>query len=207
MRLAIVLFICLAVGACSYGQTGRSASPKIGYVDLNRVFQNYQKCIDMNDAVKKEGKAIETQLQARALDIEANEKKLGAMPLGTPDRLALADKIEIARREMQRFSERSAEEMDAKVTETISSLCAEVLSEVEVFGRERQYDFILKDQTPERKAGSRDEAVIQIAQRVVLYAKPEFDLTEAVTKRLNDKYLADKAKDVAPGAAEKRPEP
>ena len=54
--------------------------------------------------------------------------------------------------------------------------------------KEGDYDLIIKDQTPDPDVNNRTDAVLQLGQRVVLYAKPEYDLTSAVIKRLNDKY-------------------
>ncbi len=48
------------------------------------------------------------------------------------------------------------------------------------------------------------EAVLQIGQRVVLYSKPEYDLTAPVLKRLNEKYEAERKKE-APAPEAKPP--
>ena len=46
----------------------------------------------------------------------------------------------------------------------------------------------IKEQTPEIPATNYNQALFQISQRIVLYSRPEYDLTAAVTQQLNAQY-------------------
>ena len=83
----------------------------------------------------------------------------------------------------------------------LNQLFGEVLQEVAAIAKEGDYDLIIKDQSPDPAVNNRTDAVLQLGQRVVLYAKPEYDLTSVVIRRLNDKYAAEqKKKKTAPNS-------
>jgi Skp family chaperone for outer membrane proteins len=93
----------------------------------------------------------------------------------------------------------------------LNELFDDVTGEVEAVAKERNFDLVVKDQSLEKNVTNPGEAILQIGQRVVLYSKPEYDLTALVLKRLNERYEADlkketrapEAKPPAPPAKEK----
>jgi Skp family chaperone for outer membrane proteins len=126
--------------------------------------------------------------------------------MGTPERLELEDKAKTAMKETEDFRRKGTQELNDRFVSMFNGLLGEVLKEIALVAKEGDYDLILKDQSPDPNVADRADAVLQLGQRVVLYAKPEYDLTSAVIKRLNDKYEAEQKKKVAAPESPKQPE-
>ena len=90
----------------------------------------------------------------------------------------------------------------------LNVLFDDVVQEIEAQAKEDNFDLVIKEQSLERNVTSPGEAILQIGQKVVLYSKPEYDLTASVLKRLNEKYEAEQKKEApVPAPAAKPPAP
>jgi Skp family chaperone for outer membrane proteins len=180
-----------------------SAPLKIGYVDFSRVWNEYRRRADFDNEYKTLRQELANQDRMRAEEIARYNSQIEKLAMGTPERLDLEEKVKTAAKEEEEFRRKGVEELNAKFISMLNALVAEVLQEIAAIAREGNYDFIIKDQTPDPNVTSRTDAVLQLGERVVLYAKPEYDLTSAVIQRLNDKYAAEqKKKEAAPSAPE-----
>ncbi len=94
--------------------------------------------------------------------------------------------------------------MNREYVRMLQALFVDVVEEVGRVAREQDYDFILKDQSAGEQPQTRPEAIVQLSQRVVLYSKPKYDLTDEIIRRLNEKYQTEdeKKNEQAPAAEE-----
>jgi Skp family chaperone for outer membrane proteins len=179
---------------------------KIGYVDFARVWNEYRRSGDFDNEYKALRLELGNQDRTRAEEIARYNAQIEKLAMGTPDRLELEEKVKAALKEEEEFRRKCVEDLNVRFISMLNQQVAEVLREIAAIAKEGNYDLIIKDQTPDPNVNSRGEALLQLGQRVVLYAKPEYDLTSAVIKRLNDKYAAEqKRKETAPNSPE-RPE-
>ena len=179
---------------------------KIGYVDFSRVWNEYRRRGDFDKEFSALRLELANQDRTRADEIGRYNAQIEKLAMGTPERLDLEEKAKAAIKEEEEFRRKSSEDLNAKFISMLNRLVAEVIQEIEVIAKEGNYDLIIKDQSPDPNVNNRTDAVLQLGQRVVLYAKPEYDLTGVVIKRLNDKYAAEqKKRETAPNSPE-RPE-
>jgi Skp family chaperone for outer membrane proteins len=218
MRFILIAFLAAIFGASGALAAGATAVPasnaaapappalKIGYVDFSRVWNEYRRRGEFDSEYKALRLELGNQDRSRAEEIARYSAQIEKLSLGTPERLELEEKAKAAVKEEEEFRRKGAEELNEKFISLLNRLVAEVLQETAAIAKEGNYDLIIKDQTPDPSVASRDAAVLQLGERVVLYAKPEYDLTDAVIKRLNDKYAAElKKKETAPNST-KQPE-
>ena len=176
---------------------------KIGYVDFSRVWNEYRRRGDFEGNFKALRLDLANKNRTRTEEIAHYNTQIEKLAMGTPERLELEEKAKTAVKEAEEFRRKGADELNEKFISMLNRLFAEVLQEIETIAREGNYDLIIKDQTPDPNVNNRTDAVLQLGQRVVLYAKPEYDLTGVVIKRLNDKYTAEqKKKETAPNSPE-----
>jgi Skp family chaperone for outer membrane proteins len=176
---------------------------KIGYVDFSRVWIEYRRRGDFSNDYKQLQLDVANQDRTRNEEIARYNAQIEKLAMGTPERLELEEKAKTAVKEGNEFRRKATEDLNAKFVAMLNRLFGDVLQEVDAVAKEGNYDLIIKDQTPDPKVTNRDEAILQLGQRVVLYAKPEYDLTSAVIQRLNDKYTAEqKKKEAAPNSPE-----
>jgi Skp family chaperone for outer membrane proteins len=176
---------------------------KIGYVDLSRLWDEYRRRRDFDNDYKALRLELANQDRTRTEEIARYNSQIEKLALGTPERLELEEKVKTAEKEAEQFRRKATDELNARFVVMLNRLFGDVLREVDAIAKEGDYDLIIKDQTPDPNVNTRTDAIFQLGQRVVLYARPEYDLTGAVIKRLNDKYAAEqKEKEAAPKSAQ-----
>ena len=176
---------------------------KIGYVDFSRISNEYHRRADFENEIRALRLELANQDRTRTEEIARYSAQIEKLAMGTPERLELEEKAKTAVKEAEDFRRKATEELNQKFISMLNRLVAEALQEIETIAKEGNYDLIIKDQTPDPNVNNRTDALLQLGQRVVLYAKPEYDLTSVVIKRLNDKYAAEqKKKETAPNSPE-----
>jgi Skp family chaperone for outer membrane proteins len=218
MRFVLIAVLAAVIGApCARAADATkppandAAAPaahasKIGYVDISRVWSEYRRRGDFDNDYKALRLDLANLDRTRTDEIARYNREIEKLAMGTPERLELEEKRKTAVSETEEFRRKGAEELNAKFISMLNLLFGEVLKEIEAVAKDGDYDLIIKDQTPDPNVSDRADAILQLGQRVVLYARPEYDLTSAVIKRLNDKYeAAKKTKETAPDSR-KQPE-
>ena len=161
---------------------------KIGYVDLARVMKGYERAREIEKGLSEFQSALREQQRALVSKIERYRGELDQLAMGTPEYQKTAKEHAAASKELDQFRATVLDQMNRKLLSSTESLYNEILREIERLGKERSFDFILKEQTPEIPATNYNQALFQISQRIVLYSRPEYDLTATVTQRLNAQY-------------------
>jgi len=148
---------------------------KIGYIDIQKVFQGYKKTGDLEASLKKSQTEQRQNLEKLKEEIEKlrNEFKEGELML-----------TESAKEEKQAEIDQKARELD--------NLAQDVTEKLE--GRREEYtDEIVKDILATTRAIAEKEGYrLVFSKDALFYAtpEPEFDLTEKVLSELNEKYRA-----------------
>ncbi len=216
MRQAIALLLGAVLFGAAAAQAGDvSATPasggglKIGYVDLGRTLRQYHKRQELEQNLRVLQASLSEENEAKVSEWQKYRQEIEQLVAGTPDRLELEEKHRKASIELEKLRRISVDRLNEEFVDMIEQLYGDIEREVEIIGREKDLDFVLKDQSRERRARTRDEAVLQISQRIVLYSKPEHDLTALVVQRLNMRYAAvreeaGKAEPEKPAKAEER---
>jgi Skp family chaperone for outer membrane proteins len=175
-------------------------------VDISRVWSEYRRRGDFDNDYKAIRLDLANQDRTRTEEIARYQKQIETLAMGTPERLELEEKAKTAMKETEDFRRKGAQDLNEKFVSMLNRLFGEVLQEIARVAKEGDYDLIIKDQSPDPNVADRADAVLQLGQRVVLYAKPEYDLTSTVIKRLNDKYEAEQKKKTAVPESPKQPE-
>jgi len=148
---------------------------KIGYIDIQKVFQGYKKTGDLEASLKKSQTEQRQNLEKLKEEIEKlkDEFKEGELIL-----------TESAKEEKQAEIDQKARELD--------NLARDITEKLE--GRREEYtDEIVKDILAVIRAIAEKEGYrLVFSKDALFYAtpEPEFDLTEKVLSELNEKYRA-----------------
>ncbi|MGO8704904.1 MAG: OmpH family outer membrane protein [Candidatus Brocadiia bacterium] len=213
MRFILTAVLAAIIGApgaraqeAAKAPAGEAAAPaahalKIGYVDISRVWNEYRRRGDFDNDYKELRLELTKEDRTRAEEIARFNAQIEKLSMGTPERLDLEEKVKTMSKEADEFRRKATEDLNSRFVSMLNQLFGEVLQEVAAIAKEGDYDLIIKDQSPDPAVNNRTDAVLQLGQRVVLYAKPEYDLTSVVIRRLNDKYAAEqKKKETAPNS-------
>ena len=148
---------------------------KIGYIDIQKIFQGYEKTRDLEANLKKSQTEQQQNLEKLKEEIEKLKDELKEQELLL---------TEFAQEEKEAEIDQKARELD--------NLARDITEKLE--GRREEYtDEIVKDiYAMTRSMAEREGYRLVFHKEALIYAtpEPEFDLTEKVLSELNEKYRA-----------------
>jgi outer membrane protein len=148
---------------------------KIGYIDIQKVFQGYKKTGDLEASLKKDQAEQQQRLEKLKEEIERLKRELKEQELML---------TESAKEDKQAEIDQKARELD--------QLARDITEKLE--GQREEYtDEIVKDiYDMASSIAEREGYRLVFHKDALIYAtpEPEFDLTEKVLSELNEKYRA-----------------
>lgn len=144
---------------CSYAK-----ECKIGYIDLTRIVDNYNKTKDAEKALEEKSKLKEAEM--KKLDDEIKKLKDEQALLSEKAKAEKQTVIDNKIKALQEFVRKSRDELIKERNDRFGAVLKDVEKVVTDYSKETGYDIILNS-------------------RVLLYGNEQLDLTEDVLKRLN----------------------
>lgn len=167
-----------------------SAESSVAVVDVIRIFNEYQRQIDLNDELQAIRGNLNLEAQTRRERLQNLQQEVDQMSPTDPARKAKLDEAVRLQIEFKNWFEINEAAMTRELavwTEKVYSEINEVAGEV---AREQGVDVMLYKSV--YQPGNPDPQMVreQIRQRQVIYASPNADLTQQTLDRLNAKYRA-----------------
>ena len=142
---------------------------KIGYVNLARVFDSYQRTKDSEQQLEHKGTQKQAELEAQVNDLKKIREGLDL--LSDAVRESKAKELEEKSDEFQRIKTKSQRELLRERNETARVIVDDIEHAVAEFAKANGFSIILD-------------------QRSLLYGVDGDDVTDEVLKMLNDRYAA-----------------
>lgn len=165
---AILMSLLLAAGFVSFGAANASAEgEKIGYVDLAKVFDEYQKTKDFDKSLETKGAGKQAERDKMVADIKKlrDEAELLTGKAKEGKQAAIDEKIKT----LQDFDRTTRDALRKERDGMVRDILKEIETVIQTFGKAQGYTYIFND-------------------RVLVYKSTTGDLTAQVTKALNDSY-------------------
>ncbi|MBU0758962.1 MAG: OmpH family outer membrane protein [Candidatus Omnitrophica bacterium] len=157
MALAIFLFSGLA-----YAQEN-----KVGFVDLSKAFDEYQKTKDFDRELEKKGDAKQGQRENLVKDIRKMREEIELMNEKTREKKE--QDIEAKIKALQEFDQDAKAILTKERDDMVRDILKEMNDVIQDYGEKNGFSIILND-------------------RVLLYGNSALDLTDEIIKILNDRY-------------------
>ena len=175
MRVLKIAMLFLAVSAfvlTSAHAAGKDVlSPKIGYVDLSRLFDEYYKTKEYDKVLEKKHNEYTKEAEAKMAKIKEAQGKLALM--NDEKKTELEKQIDQMKKDFIEFDRQEKTTLTKERNEKIREILLEIEKVVSGFAESNGYSVILND-------------------RVLIYGAQNLDLTEQVLKILNDGEKKDK---------------
>lgn len=143
------------------------AEQKIGYLDLSRVFDEYQKTKEYDAALEVRHNAFEKE---RNVKIDKLKEAQGKMALLKEDEKAkVQQEIESLRADLMEFDRQNKTDLTKERDEKIREILLEIEKVVSDYAKKQNYSFIFND-------------------RVLIYGAEPLNVSEDVLKILNAGY-------------------
>lgn len=164
-----LLFILVSLFLLS-GITFAQDAGKIGYVDLSRSFDEYQKTKDFDKALEKKGDVKQQEREKLVVEIRKMRDELEL--LNENARKKKEQDIEEKIRILQEFDQDAKAELTKERDDMVRDILKEMNAVIQKYGEGNGYSIILND-------------------RVLLYGKKTMDLTDEIIRILNKNYKGD----------------
>jgi len=202
-RIAALLLIAALCPTAESQPVGNPPAPaRVAVVDLTRVFSQSTRRQAMEEALRQRQIELAKQESTRMEAINRMAGEIESYAMGTPQRTKLERERKAAVQELETWRNESFEEMNEKFAALLTVLYNEACRDVAEAAAERGFDMVIKEQSIERAPETRDEAAMMFSQRIVIYVKPEYDLTSEIIRRMNERYAAEGKKEVGPSAGD-----
>jgi len=175
-------------------QPTRLAPVTIGSIDLERVFQEYERYKDTTEQIQAEMMHKQAQLQELLTEAKGYYEKLQQFKPGTEDYNDWNDKLT----EAQAKYEGERKKIQNQMTIRDANAAAQIYNDIRKFtayvaGR-RGLSFVLQAGDNEDISGGNPDEVMAAVSRNVVYRDPRYDITDEVIQVLNQQYRIFKEK-------------
>ena len=164
----VLLFTLIGIFILSISGTALAQSEgKIGFVDLSRAFDAYQKTKDFDKALEKKGDVKQKQREGLVKEIRKMREELELMNEKAKDKKE--KDIDAKIKTLQEFDQDAKSELTKERDDMVRDILKEMNDVIRGYGEKNGYAIILND-------------------RVLLYGQKTMDLTDDIIKLLNDNY-------------------
>jgi outer membrane protein len=140
---------------------------KIGYVDLGKVFDGYQKTKEFDAVLQTEGEAFQKERDAMVQKIQDAQSKLALM--SDTEKTAMQADIDKQKDDVVAYDKQKRAELSKKRDDKVREILTEIQGVVSTIATKEGYTYVLND-------------------RVMIYGDPQYNITDEVSKALNDSY-------------------
>lgn len=164
--LAIFLLAFLGLSVFS-ALPASAAGEKIGYVDLARVFDEYQKTKAFDKSLEIKGAQKQTERDKMVNEVKRlrDEAELLGAKAKDEKQAAIDEKIKA----LQDFDRNARDTLRKERDSMVRDILKEIETVIQDFGKSQGYSFVFND-------------------RVLVYKSEGGDLTNSIIKALNDSY-------------------
>ncbi len=142
-------------------------SGKIGYIDLSKAFDEYQKTKDFDKELEGKGDTKQQEREKVVQDIRKMREELEL--LNKTAREKKETDIEAKIKSLQEFDQEAKTDLTKERDNMVKDILKEMSDVIKEYGGKNGYSIIVND-------------------RVLLYGNSGMDLTNEIIKILNDKY-------------------
>lgn len=148
-----------------------AADLKFGYIDLARVFDEYQKTKELDKALESKGGAKQAERDKMVADVKKKRDEAELLSADAKDKkqAEIDEKIKA----LQEFDRTTRDALRKERDEMLKGILKEIETVINDFGKSQGYTLIFND-------------------RVLVYKAEGNDLTAPVIKVLNDSYAKNK---------------
>lgn len=166
VRILIAVFLMVAI--LGFVETGfAKGANKIAYIDLGKVFSEYQKTKDFDKVLEKEKKDKQTQREKMVKGIRKIKDELEVMSKEAKEKKQT--EIDQKIKELQEFDRQVSTELRQKYDSTVRDILKEIEDTVKEYGQKEKFDVIFDN-------------------RILLYSNDSLNTTDQILKILNGRY-------------------
>jgi outer membrane protein len=144
-----------------------AAEIKVGYVNIAKIFDGYEKTKQYDARLTQVGRQKEQEMEKRVADLEQMRKQLEVL---APDvRESKARELEARADELKRFRTNTMRDLKGERDKMAGEILKEIEAVVQKYAADNGFDLMLDD-------------------RSIVFSKPTYDVSDAILNFLNSQY-------------------
>ncbi len=147
--------------------TQAAYAEKVAFVDVGKVFDGYEKTKKNDEALTEEGRKRQGERDALVQEVRRlkDEQALLSDKAKGQKQAAIDEKI----RQLQDFDTQIRRDLGGRRDTVVKEIFADIDNLIKTYGKQKGYDYIMN-------------------QRLALYNKDQYDISDEILKMLNDDY-------------------
>lgn len=163
--LMAIIFGLVFAGIVNFSYAANT--PKIGYVDVAKVFDAYERTKESDKVLEKEGKGKQEQRDKIVEEIKKLKDK--AEMLNAKAKEQKQEVIDNKIRELQDFDREANSTLKKERDEMVKDILKDIDKVISEYGKSEDFSIILNDRT-------------------LVYGSEQLNVTDQIIKRLNERY-------------------
>lgn len=159
-----IIFSLVSIASLTY-----AAESKIGYVDLARLFDNYNKTKDEDKTLEKEIKQKKEERQRLVNQIRKMKNEIDILSEEAKEKKQT--RIDEKVRQLQEYDQQTRVGLGQQKDKMVREILKEIDAVIEKYAKDNSYAMILNKD-----------------KRILLYGHTQDDITDEILKILNSKY-------------------
>ncbi len=194
MPIMCLVFALLASLICTNINIANAETEdfKIGIVDISRVYEKYQKRIDLDQELKEQEKEFQDEVNKKRKEIIDLDEETQLLDLGSENRSNNENLMERKNVELEGYAKFAERQLLKKYKDSFENIYQEVVRKVEEIGEQEGFDLVIKNEEADLKSGKIPDLQFKIGIRTVLYHSDSVDITLDVVEALNASYSKEK---------------
>ena len=196
----LTIFLCSIVSIVTFKSMPQdviAGELKIGVVDINEVFDKYDKRVDLDQQLKDTEAEFKNEIESKKKEMIDLNEETQLLDLGSESRSKNMEILEKKNVELEGFAKFAEKQLMKKYKDAFEKIYEEIIKEVDSFGKDRNYSVIIKKEKPNLKSNQLSDLQFKIGIRTVLYNSSAIDVTANITERINARYQQEKAKNAS----------
>jgi len=172
--MSVILRIFLSAVMVSLGSPGAvfaASGDKYAYVDVAKIFDEYQKTKDNDRVLQQSGKKKEQERDALVNHIRALKDEF--VLLSDEAKVKKQEALDTKVKELQEFDKTTRKELGEQRSKAVRGIFKDIDDTVQRYGERQGYDMVFND-------------------RALLYRSTKYDVTQDVLSELNKDYAKKK---------------
>ncbi len=196
----LTIFLCSIVSIVTFNSIPQDAIAeglKIGVVDINTIFDKYDRRVDLDQQLKEAEAEYKKEIESKKkVMIDLNEETQ-LLDLGSESRNTNIEILEKKNVELEGYAKFAETQLTKKYKNAFEVIYKEIIDEVDSFGKDGNYSVIIKKEKPNLQSNQLSDLQFKIGIRTVLYNSSAIDITQRVTDRMNARYQQEKARNAS----------
>ncbi len=190
---SLVTLACLSsLAVPALGQAAAAAKPQlqpaiIGLVDMAKVFKEYKKFTDLREGLQAEMQVKQAEGQAIAKQANKLKEELKLLKAGTPDYIQREAELVRLSSEFESKGKLVQVHYRRREAEVFEAVYVDAIKVVGLYAKHFGYTMIIRFNS-EPLNGANPQALASGLNKLVVYSRPQDDITNAVSDYLNRQY-------------------